>query len=51
MSLLEQYNLGCILLGLFWLFLFQFRNNNTRNFNFEKNAPCVSDLETESEVT
>ena len=33
-------NFGCILLGLFRLFLFRFRNNRIHgNFNFEKNAP------------
>ena len=32
--------MGYILLGLFWLFLFRFRNNRIhKNFNFEKNAP------------
>ena len=30
---------GCILLGLFWLFLFRFwEKQKTRNFNFQKNA-------------
>ena len=43
--------LGCILLGLFWLFLFRFRNNIIHGISISKRTlPHVSDLETESEV-
>ena len=40
-------NLGCILLGLFWLFLFWFRNNRIHRISISKRTG----LETESEVT
>ena len=37
---MSTVNGGCILLGLFWLFLFRFRNNRIYGIlNFEKNAP------------
>ena len=45
-------NLGCILLGLFWLFLFRSRNNRKHGISISKRTLLhVSDLETESEVT
>ena len=45
-------NLGCILLGLFWLFLCWFRNNTIHGISISKRKLLhVSDLETESEVT
>ena len=36
--------LGCILLGLFWLFLFRFRNNRIHGISISKRTPI---LETE----
>ena len=43
---------GCILLGLFWLFLFRFRNNRIHGISISKRTlRHVSDLETISEVT
>ena len=44
-------NLGCILLGLFLLFLFRFRNNRIHGISISKRTPLhVSDLETESDA-
>ena len=44
--------LGCVLLGLFWLFLFWFRNNRIHGISISKRTLLhVSDLETESGVT
>ena len=44
--------IGCILLGLFWLFLFQFRNDRIHGISISKRTLLhVLDLETESEVT
>ena len=38
--------------GLFWLFLFRFRNNRIHGISIlKKTLLCVPDLETESEVT
>ena len=53
MSMLPfTFNLGCILLGLFWLFLFWFRNNRIHGISIAKRTLLyVSDLETESEMT
>ena len=43
---------ACILLGLFWLFLFWFRNNRIHGISISKRTLLhASDLETESEVT
>ena len=45
-------HLGCILLGLFWLFLFRFRNNRIHGISISKRTLLhVSDLEMESEAT
>ena len=45
-------DLGCILLGLFGLFLFRFRNNIIHGISISKRTLLhVSDLEMESEVT
>ena len=49
---IDMRNEGCILLGLFWLFLFRFRNNGIHGISTSKRTLLhVSDLETESEVT
>ena len=35
-SLLSEFYSGCILLGLFWLFLFKFRNNRIHGISISK---------------
>ena len=46
------YILRFILLGLFWLFLFRFRNNRIHGISISKRTLLhISDLETKSEVT
>ena len=48
----QYHDLGCILLGIFWLFLFRFTNNRIHEISISKRTFLhVSDLETESEVT
>ena len=45
-------NCSRVRLGLFWLFLFRFRNNRIHGISISKRTLLhVSDLETESEVT
>ena len=43
-TLFLSRHLGCILLGLFWLFLFRFRNNRIHGISISKRTPI---LETE----